>query len=84
MAASISAPATSSQGCCYYINQTAHVQVLRIENIPNWYFERVAIPDQPLIFQAPFGAQLDVYSGCPVSSLLCDRISCDRLRAVIL
>lgn len=71
----------SSQRCCYYTNQTSHVQVLRIENIPHWYFERVAIPGQPVIFQAPLDAQLDVYSGCPASALLYDRISCARLQA---
>ncbi|MGL4377128.1 MAG: DUF1830 domain-containing protein, partial [Microcoleaceae cyanobacterium] len=25
---------------CWYINITSQVQVIRISNIPNWYFER--------------------------------------------
>lgn len=72
-------PDTLTYRRCYYVNQTAHVQVLRIANIPHWFFERVLFPHQQLVFQAPPTAQLEVYTGQPVSAMLCDRISCARL-----
>ncbi|MGR3279081.1 DUF1830 domain-containing protein, partial [Acaryochloris marina NIES-2412] len=38
---------------CSYRNHSPHVQVVRITNIPNWYFERVVFPQQHLMFNAP-------------------------------
>jgi hypothetical protein len=29
---------------CCYVNATSQIQVSRITNIPNWYFERVVFP----------------------------------------
>lgn len=65
---------------CYYVNRTSKVQVLRIANIENWYFERVVFPGQRLIFEAYASAQLEVCSGAMASAVLCDTIPCDRLQ----
>ena len=37
---------------CCYVNVTSNIQVARITNIPNWYFERVVFPGQRLMFEA--------------------------------
>ncbi len=37
---------------CSYKNQTPTVQIIRITNIPNWYFERVVFPGELLLFEA--------------------------------
>jgi hypothetical protein len=37
---------------CYYINATPKMQILRIRNISNWYFERVIFAQERLFFYA--------------------------------
>jgi hypothetical protein len=65
--------------CCYQ-NRTPQIQVVRIANVPNWYFERVVFPSQQILFEAPTEAQLEVHTGTSISSILTDTICCDRLR----
>lgn len=62
-----------------YLNATSSIQVARITNIPNWYFERVVFPGQHLIFEAPLSANLEIHSGMMASSILSDTIPCHRL-----
>lgn len=65
--------------CCYQ-NNTNQVQIARITNIPDWYFERVIFPGQRLLFEATPSAELEIHSSHMASSILSDRIRCDRLR----
>jgi hypothetical protein len=65
---------------CCYVNATSKIQVGRITNIPNWYFERVIFPGQRLVFEALPQAQLEIHSGAMASAILADIIPCDRLR----
>ena len=65
--------------CCYH-NPSHQLQVARISNVPNWYFERVVFPQQQLLFEAPPEAQLEIYTGGMASAVLADRIACDRLK----
>jgi hypothetical protein len=37
---------------CYYYNDTQRTKLVRITNIPNWYFERVVFPGERLLFEA--------------------------------
>jgi Domain of unknown function (DUF1830) len=64
---------------CCYINATSKIQIARITNIPNWYFERVVFPGQRLVFEALPQALLEIHSGM-MSAILADTIPCDRLR----
>lgn len=64
---------------CTYLNATSKIQVARIRNIPNWYFERVVFPGQRLTFEAMPEAYLEIHSGMMASSILSDRIPCHRL-----
>jgi len=64
---------------CCYVNATSHIQVARITNIPNWYFERVVFPGQRLVFEALSQAQLEIHTGMMASSILSDTIPCERL-----
>ncbi|WP_017661840.1 DUF1830 domain-containing protein [Baaleninema simplex] len=64
---------------CCYINATSQIQVARITNIPNWYFERVVFPGQRLVFEALPHAQLEIHTGMMASSILSDTIPCNRL-----
>ena len=70
----------NQQILCCYVNATSHIQIARITNIPNWYFERVVFPGQRLVFEALGKAQLEIHSGMMASAILSDTIPCDRLR----
>lgn len=65
---------------CYYTNPSNRIQIVRITNISNWYFERVVFPGQRLMFEAPRDAQLEIYSSAVVTAIPCDRIPCLRLQ----
>jgi hypothetical protein len=65
---------------CCYVNATSKIQVVRITNIPNWYFERVVFPGQRLMFESLPEAQLEIHTGMMASAILSDTIPCYRLR----
>ncbi|SRR5579883_88494 len=64
---------------CCYVNATSRIQIARIANIPNWYFERVVFPGQRLVFEALPEAHLEIHCGMMASAILSDTIPCDRL-----
>lgn len=65
---------------CCYVNATSQIQVARITNIPNWYFERVVFPGQRLTFESLPDAILEIHTGMMATAILSDRIPCCRLR----
>ncbi|MEA5469413.1 DUF1830 domain-containing protein [Spirulina sp. 06S082] len=65
---------------CCYVNATSQIQIARITNLPNWYFERVVFPGQRLVFEALPEALLEIHSGMMASAILSDTIPCQRLR----
>ena len=70
----------SAKILCCYTNNTNQIQIARITNIPDWYFERVVFPGQRLLFEATSSAELEIHTGYMASSILSDHIKCDRLR----
>ena len=64
---------------CCYVNATSKIQIARITNISNWYFERVVFPGQRLIFEALPEALWEIHTGMMASAILSDTIRCDRL-----
>lgn len=65
---------------CCYPNATSGIQIIRIANISNWYFERVVFPGQRLLFEALPHAQLEIHTSEMVSAILSNTILCDHLR----
>lgn len=65
---------------CCYVNATSKIQIARITNVANWYFERVVFPGQRLIFEALPKAQLEIHTGMMASAILSDTILCERLQ----
>ena len=65
---------------CCYVNATSQIQIARISNIANWYFERVVFPGQRLVFEALPKALLEIHTGMMASAILSDTIPCERLR----
>ncbi|MEG4023317.1 DUF1830 domain-containing protein [Microcoleus sp. S13C4] len=72
----------NNQILCYYANVTNLVQVVRIGNIPNWYFERVMFPGQRLMFEAAAEAVLEIHTGAVATAILSDKIPCYVLRVI--
>ncbi len=68
--------------CCCYVNSTSQIQVARITNVHNWYFERVVFPGQRLIFEAPNYGYLEIHTGMMASSILSDKIPCQQLTVI--
>ena len=65
---------------CWYLNTTSQVQIARITNIPNWYFERTVFPGERFLFEALPEAQLEVCRSTETGGVVCERTLCDRLR----
>ena len=65
---------------CSYQNRTSTMQITRITNIPHWYFERVVFPGELFLFKALPGAVLEIYSSDEITTILSDRLHCDRLK----
>ena len=65
---------------CSYINATNFIQIVRITNITNWYFERVVFPQQHLLFEALPDAQLEIYTSEIVTAMKTDKIKCESLQ----
>lgn len=72
-------PEHSERIFCCYINTTGQIQIARITDITNWYFERVVFPGQRLMFEAPPEAHLEIHSGKLSSAILSDKIPCTAL-----
>ncbi|HEY9693433.1 MAG TPA: DUF1830 domain-containing protein [Oculatellaceae cyanobacterium] len=64
---------------CCYVNATSQMQIARITNVPNWYFERVVFPGQRLVFEAIADAHLEIHTGMMASAILSDNIPCKQL-----
>ncbi len=65
---------------CGYINTTKFIEIVRITNIANWYFERVVFPQQRLLFEALPDAQLEIYTSEIATAILTDKIKCEFLQ----
>lgn len=65
---------------CCYVNATSQIQIARITNIANWYFERVVFPGQRLVFEAVPDALLEIHTGMMASAILSDTIPCQKLQ----
>jgi hypothetical protein len=70
---------SSRQILCCYVNATSKIQIARITNVPDWYFERVVFPGQRLLFETVPRALLEIHTGMMASAILSDTIPCERL-----
>lgn len=64
---------------CHYVNTTNQIQVVRIANAPNCYFERVIFPGQRVLFEALPDDQLEIHTSMMASAVLSDKIPCNQL-----
>ena len=71
---------TQKPAICCYVNTSTHVEIIRITNIRNWFFERVLFPGQRVVFEAPLTARLEIHTGMAISSILSETIDCQELQ----
>ncbi|MEO0646172.1 MAG: DUF1830 domain-containing protein [Cyanobacteria bacterium J06650_10] len=69
----------STKIICGYTNPTSRIQILRISNIENWFFERAVIPQSSILFEAFQDAKLEVHTSEMMSTILSDVIPCCEL-----
>jgi Domain of unknown function (DUF1830) len=72
-------PTPNDRMLCCYVNDSSSIQIARITDVPNWYFERVVFPTQRLVFEAVSSAHLEIHTGMMASSILSDTIPCVEL-----
>ncbi|WP_299407713.1 DUF1830 domain-containing protein [Acaryochloris sp. IP29b_bin.148] len=65
---------------CSYVNQTPFLEIIRISNIQNWYFEKVVFPQQRILFTCDLQGILEIYSSEFSTALLVDKIACQLLQ----
>jgi hypothetical protein len=69
--------------CHYvYVNATSKVQVIRVANVPDWHFERVAFPGQRLLIEAKPEAVVEIYTSERTQPVLKERIPSEDLQCV--
>ena len=65
---------------CAYQNRTSSLQIIKIENIDNFYWEKVVFPWQRILFKAVEEAELKIHSHDNATAILTDTIDCLRLQ----
>ncbi|MDP8964401.1 MAG: DUF1830 domain-containing protein [Cyanobacteriota bacterium] len=65
---------SSTSTLCSYVNPTCDLQVIRIINVPNRYFEKVIFPKQRLLFETQPNAELEVYASQQGHTVLVKKI----------
>jgi hypothetical protein len=64
---------------CSYNNTTPHIQIIKITNVRDFYFEKVVFPNQRILFDALPEAQLEVFTSELMQAIVTDRILCQEL-----
>lgn len=65
---------------CYYINQSAQLQILRSATMESWRFEQVVFPHERLLFKAPAMAHLNIHEVIAGTSVFLTTLDCYGLR----
>lgn len=70
---------SNSNIICLYVNATSQLQFIQITNIPNYYWDKVVLPGQKLIFPAVKSASLEIYIRGNDTAIMKDCIPCYQL-----
>lgn len=67
---------------CHYKNRTSHLHMVRLCSGDTVLLERVVFPEQHITFDGSSNDYLEVSSAENPSSLVQDRLSCERLQVL--
>lgn len=65
---------------CAYQNLSNSWQIIKITDVPNYYWEKVVLPGQEIVFQGISQANLNIFSADYITSILIDTIPCHKLK----
>ncbi|MBW4534354.1 MAG: DUF1830 domain-containing protein [Pleurocapsa minor HA4230-MV1] len=65
---------------CAYQNLSSNWQIIKITNIPNYYWEKAVLPGQKIVFITSIKAILKIFSADNITAILIDNISCQKLK----
>ena len=65
---------------CAYQNRTSSLQIIKIENVKNFSWEKVVFPKQTILFNTVKQAKLTIYSNGNPTAILTDTITCLKLQ----
>lgn len=65
---------------CFYHNATSQIQVVRIDSIPGWYFEKIVFPGQRIFFESQPEALFELYMGEGDRAVLLRDLPCRHLQ----
>ena len=68
-----------NQLTCIYRNESEFIQIIRISQPINAFFEKAVLQNQCIQFLAPVDALLEVYEGIMCGSICGDTIPCSQL-----
>ena len=65
---------------CAYQNRSSSLQIIKIENLKNFSWEKVVFPWQTILFYTVKQAELKIYSNDNATAILTDTIACLKLQ----
>lgn len=65
---------------CFYVNSTHKIQIARISNPKNKYWERTVFPGERFLFEAIPEAELEIHQTLENGEVRCGRLLCKDLK----
>lgn len=65
---------------CFYVNTTRQMQIARISNLENKYWERAVFPGERFLFEAIPEAELEIHQAKENGEIRCERFLCKVLK----
>ena len=65
---------------CSYHNLSSNWQIIKITDMPNYYWEKVVFPGEKISFKGSIKANLKIFSAKNITAILIDTIPCQKLK----
>ncbi|MGK7922417.1 MAG: DUF1830 domain-containing protein [Trichodesmium sp.] len=65
---------------CFYVNTNRKMQIARISNVKNEYWERAVFPGERFLFEAIPEAELEIHQTVENGEIRCERFLCKSLK----
>ncbi|MEM1168701.1 MAG: DUF1830 domain-containing protein [Cyanobacteria bacterium P01_H01_bin.35] len=65
---------------CFYVNTTNKMQIARISNVENQYWERAVFPGERFLFEGVSEAELEIHQAQENCEIRCERFLCKDLK----
>lgn len=73
----------SQKMLCFYENTARKMQIARIRNIKNQYWERTVFPGERLFFEAVPEAELEIHQHQENGDVRCESFSCKHFKVKV-